>query len=216
MFTPPSERGAVLYPFTGGGANWSGAAFDPDSHLLYVPANNLVHVIRLEKLPLSNFDVTDGVVISAPLTGGLKWVFTGRGTGLRYWMQRDLFKDGDRPCNAPPWGILSAIDLDAGEIRWQAPIGESEGVRGLPNFGPPLATAGGLVFHAGSRDLHLRAHDTRTGEVLATFPIPAGLHGGIITYPLRPGGKQFLVVAPGGHSVLRTQLGDYVIAYTLP
>src|SRR5262249_6671169 len=179
-------------------------------------ANNLVHTIRLDKLPLSNFDHTDNPVMSSPFWWGLWWSFSGRGTGLRYWMQRNLFQDGSVPCNAPPWGILSAVDLEHGTIRWQAPVGEENGVRGLPTSGPPLATASGLVFHAGSRDLRLRVHDALTGTVLATFPLPAALHGGIITYKLRPDGKQYLVIAPGGHTVLRTKLGDYVIAYALP
>jgi quinoprotein glucose dehydrogenase len=90
------------------------------------------------------------------------------------------------------------------------------GVRGLNNFGPPLATAGGLVFHAGSRDLRLRAHDARTGEVIMQFDLPAGLHAGPITYKLAHDRKQFLVIAPGGHIGLGSKLGDYIIAYTLP
>jgi quinoprotein glucose dehydrogenase len=72
------------------------------------------------------------------------------------------------------------------------------------------------VFHAGSRDLTLRAHDAATGAVLAAFALPAGLHAGPITYKLAPNGKQYLVVAPGGHARLGSQLGDYVMAYTLP
>jgi quinoprotein glucose dehydrogenase len=114
--------------------------------------------------------------------------------------------------------MLHAVDLNTGEIRWQIPIGEGAktGIRGLPNFGPPLVTAGGLVFHAGSRELKLRAHDSATGAVLATFDIPAGLHAGPITYKLTSEGKQYLVIAPGGHARLESQLGDYVIAYTLP
>ena len=95
---------------------------------------------------------------------------------------------------------MVAIDLHRGEIIWREPVGEDRemGARGLNNFGPPLATAGGLVFHAGSRDLRLRAHDSLTGEVIAQFDLPAGLHAGPITYKLAPGRKQFLVVAPGG------------------
>jgi quinoprotein glucose dehydrogenase len=77
-------------------------------------------------------------------------------------------------------------------------------------------TAGGLVFRAGTRDLHLEAHDATTGTVLARLALPAGLHAGPITYKLRPEGKQFLVIAPGGHVGLGSKLGDHVVAYTLP
>ncbi len=216
IFTPPSERGSILYPFTAGGANWSGGAFDPQSGILYVPVNNLVHTIRLKKLPDGNFNNTDGKVMRTGLAG-LWWALTGKGTGLRYRMDRQLFAADGAPCNRPPWGWLVAVDLNRGDILWRAPTGEDKnGVQGLQNFGPPLVTAGGLVFHAGTRDQRLRAHDAKTGAVLARFALPAGLHAGPITYKLAAGRKQFLVVAPGGHSGLGSQLGDYVIAYTLP
>lgn len=132
-------------------------------------------------------------------------------------MERQLFTVDDTLCNKPPWGMLVAVDLNRGEIVWQVPVGENkDGVRGLSNFGPPLVTAGGLVFHGGTSDQRLRAYNARTGEVLATFDLPAGLHTGPITYKLTSSGKQHLVVAPGGHTMLGSKLGDYVIAYTLP
>jgi glucose dehydrogenase len=132
-------------------------------------------------------------------------------------MDRQLFAVRGVPCNAPPWGWLVAVDLEAGEFRWKVPVGKDEnGVEGLPNFGPPLATAGGLVFHGGSRDLHLYARDSSTGAVLASFELPAGLHSGPITYATLHGHKQLLVVAPGGHVALGSKLGDYIIAYALP
>jgi len=151
----------------------------------------------------------------------LYWVLTGRGTGERYQLSplsgRTIFHDGDLPCNKPPWGYLVAIDLSQGEIKWRVPSGRNEyGVQGLFSYGPLLVTAGGLVFQAGSRDLHLRAYDAQTGAEVASYELPAGLHAGPITYKLRPDGKQFLVVAPGGHMNIGSQLGDYVIAYTLP
>ena len=82
-------------------------------------------------------------------------------------------------------------------------------------------TGGGLVFHGGTAIPELRVHDAATGEQIATFELPASLHAGPITYRVRPGGKQFLVVAPGGHyNFSRYQpgavMGDWVIAYTLP
>jgi len=217
IFTPPGTTWTILYPGTAGGVNWSGGAFDPQSGLWFTPTNNNVHLIRLDALPAENFNETDGVVMHTSLAG-LRWLLWRTGTGLRYGQIRDALVVGGRPCHKPPWGMLHAVDLNTGEIRWQVPIGEDSQlrVRGLSNFGPPLVTAGGLVFHAGSRDLKLRAHDVQTGQVLATFAIPAGLHAGPITYKLEHGGKQFLVIAPGGHQRLGSRLGDYVIAYTLP
>ena len=143
-----------------------------------------------------------------------------RGTGLRYHVNplfgRTMLEVDGLPCIKPPWGSLVAVDLSAGEIRWSMPTGREDGIEGISNFGPPLITAGGLVFHAGTRELSLRAHDVETGEVLARFALPAGLHGGPISYKLRPDAKQFLLIAPGGHIGLGSKLGDYVIAYTLP
>ncbi|MEX2204965.1 MAG: PQQ-binding-like beta-propeller repeat protein [Myxococcota bacterium] len=176
LFTPPTERGSLLYPFTGGGANWSGASFDESTATLFVPVNNLAHVIKLVALPESNRGSDDVVLHS--LFGAAYWWLTGRGTGLRYHTERTLFADDGVPCNAPPWGLLVAVDLAGGTIRWSVPAGELDGVRGLHNYGPPLATAGGLVFHSGTNDQLLRAHDAATGDVLARFELPAGLARG--------------------------------------
>jgi quinoprotein glucose dehydrogenase len=217
IFTPPSTQWTILYPGTAGGVNWSGGAFDPPSGLWVVPTNNDVHLIRLDPLPSENFHETNGIVMQTSW-GTLRWLLWRTGTGLRYGQIRDALVEGGYRCHKPPWGMLHAVDLNTGEIRWQVPVGEDpeSGVRGLSNFGPPLITAGGVIFHAGSKELKLRAHDVTTGKVLATFDIPAGLHAGPITYKLRPDGKQYLVIAPGGHRRLGSKLGDYVIAYTLP
>ena len=220
VFTPPSLRGTLLYPMTGGGVNWSGVAFDPIRQLLFVPFNNLAHVLRLQPTTDGNVDVPDTWRPLRTLEG-LWWALTGRWTGLRYWTNpirgRRMFAVNDVPCNRPPWGLLAAIDLSRGEEVWRVPTGiDAAGTVGLGGFGPALATAGGLVFHAGTRDLHLRAHDAITGAVVATFPLPAGLHAGPIAYKLRPDSREFLVIAPGGHVGLGSTLGDYVIAYALP
>jgi quinoprotein glucose dehydrogenase len=217
IYTPPATTWTVVYPSTIGGTNWSGGAFDPARGLFFVPTNNVVHLVRLDPLPPENFFATDGIVMHTTFSG-LRWALCRTGTGLRYGQLRDAFVEDGRPCVKPPWGMLHAVDLNRGEIRWQLPVGEDTdmGVRGLVNLGPPLVTAGGLVFHAGSTDLKLRAHDADTGAILATFELPAGLHAGPVTYKLRPDGKQYLVIAPGGHQRLGSRLGDYVIAYTLP
>lgn len=219
LFTPPSENGTIVYPFTGGGANWSGATFDPARQLLVVPVQNLAHVIRLDAVaPHEAGNVK-------PLHGlGLKaiwWVLTGRGTGERFRLHpssgRTVFRIDGVPCNAPPWGRLVGVDLAGGKIAWSASTrtGESDPL-GLPGYGPALSTASGLVFHAGTRIPALRVHDADSGRLLTTFPLPAGLHAGPITYKLRSDGKQYLVVAPGGHIGIGSPPGGHVIAYTLP
>ncbi len=221
LFTPPSTRGSVLYPYTGGGANWSGATWDPTRQRLFVPVNNLVHVIRLDEVAER---ATGGGADVKPLRGvnlrNALWLLTGRGTGERYRLHqltgRTLLTHDGVPCNKPPWGMLVAVDLARGTIAWRASTSASDKDPGRTSFAPALATASGLVFHGGSTASALRVHDAESGARIATFELPAGLHAGPITYKLRADGKQFLVVAPGGHIGVGSPLGDHVIAYTLP
>jgi quinoprotein glucose dehydrogenase len=223
LFTPPSLRGSVVYPFTGGGANWSGASFDPERQLLLVPVQNLVHIVKLDEVAAR---ATGGGKHVRPLSlygaalANLFWVITGRGTGDRYGVRllsgRTLFEHDDVPCNRPPWGRLVAVDLARGAIEWTASTSTGDGDPGSSGYGPALVTASGLVFHGGTKLPVLRVHDVRTGERIATFALPAGLHAGPISYKLAPGRKQFLVVTAGGHPIIRSPIGDYVIAYTLP
>jgi quinoprotein glucose dehydrogenase len=220
IFTPPSVRGSLLHPFTGGGVNWSGVAWDPERRLLVAPVNNLAHVVTLRHVSDEGIGEGEARPLRGLTLGGIWWILTGRGTGLRYqihpWYGRTVFLHAGVPCNAPPWGRLVGVDLEHGEIVWSVPTSARPGDPGLAGYGPPLATASGLVFHAGTADPVLRVHDTTTGKLLATFALPAGLHAGPVTYRVRADGPQLVVIAPGGHSDIRSPLGDYVIAYALP
>ncbi|MCA9512654.1 MAG: pyrroloquinoline quinone-dependent dehydrogenase [Myxococcales bacterium] len=217
LFTPPSPRGSITYPYTAGGANWSGAAFDPVRQLLVVPANNVAHVIHLEEV---GERATGGGANVWPLRGvtlrNLRWLLTGKGTGQRFRLHpmsgRTLFAIDGTPCTPPPWGMLVGVDLTTGEIAWRASSSTRDGDPGSAVFGPALATASGLVFHGGTREAVLRVHDAETGERLATYDLPAGLHAGPITYRTAAG-RQLLVVAPGGHVGLGSKLGDWVMAF---
>jgi quinoprotein glucose dehydrogenase len=85
---------------------------------------------------------------------------------------------------------------------------------GTPNLGGPLTTAGGLVFIAATTDDTFRAIDIKTGEILWEDQLPAGGQANPVTY--EADGRQFIVIAPGGHFLMRSKLGDYVVAYALP
>ena len=220
LFTPPSLHGSIVYPFAAGGANWSGATGDPDRQLLVVPVQNFAHVIQLDEV--AEHATGGGKDVKPLRASGLRtlwWLLTGQGTGERYRLSqlsgRTLLQHEDVPCNRPPWGMLVAVDLAHGTLAWSASTSVGDGDPGGKSFGPALATASGLVFHAGTQQPVLRVHDAETGERIAAFELPAGLHAGPISYRLRPDGPQFLVVAPGGHIGVDSPLGDYVIAYTL-
>jgi quinoprotein glucose dehydrogenase len=124
------------------------------------------------------------------------------------------------PAVKPPWGTLSAIDLNKGEIRWQVPLGELEelSARGIPktgteNYGGPVVTAGGLIFIGASKDEYFRAFDKETGEELWKFKLPAGGYATPSVY--EAGGKQYVVIACGGGK-MGTKSGESYLAFCLP
>lgn len=124
------------------------------------------------------------------------------------------------PAIKPPWGTLSAIDLNTGEYRWRIPLGEFAALtaRGIPvtgteQYGGPIVTRGGLVFIAATQDAKLRAIDTNTGRVVWEAMLPAPGYATPSTYAVR--GKQFVVVAAGGGK-LGSKSSDTYIAFSLP
>jgi quinoprotein glucose dehydrogenase len=124
------------------------------------------------------------------------------------------------PAVAPPWGTLNAIDLNKGEIKWQVPLGEYKELteKGIPptgteNYGGPVATAGGIVFIAASRDEKFRAFDKKTGKVLWEYNLPAAGYATPSVYEVD--GKQFVVIACGGGKS-GTKSGDNYLAFALP
>jgi quinoprotein glucose dehydrogenase len=119
--------------------------------------------------------------------------------------------------------MLHAVDTRTGEVRWEVPLGSSLDLTKVPipwqwgsvNLGGPVI-GGGLVFIAASMDRRIRAFDLATGALAWEHALPASGQATPLTYRARPGGRQFLVIAAGGHGGLRSSLGDAVVAFALP
>jgi quinoprotein glucose dehydrogenase len=132
---------------------------------------------------------------------------------------RFLTREG-YPAVEPPWGTMNAIDLNKGEIKWQVPLGEYKELKekGIPptgaeNYGGPVATDGGVIFIAASRDEKFRAFDKDTGKILWEYQLPAAGYATPAVYEVN--GKQFVVVACGGGKS-GTKSGDSYVAFSLP
>lgn len=143
--------------------------------------------------------------------------------GAPYGMRREvLLSPIGLPCNRPPWGTLAAIDIERGEMAWEATLGNTKELApfgmafafGTPNFGGPLVTAGGIVFIGATMDNLLRAFDADTGEELWAGDLPHGGQATPMSYAI--GGRQYVVIAAGGHPNLGIPVGDTLVAFALP
>jgi quinoprotein glucose dehydrogenase len=201
MFTPPGLQGSVVFPGHVGGVNWGGATWDPSRNLLFANTNRVMAVVKLiprEELPAAT-------KMAREFGRDIEF---GRQTGTPYVAAREfLISPAGTPCNPPPWNALVAFDLAGGKPKWESPVGP------MATLGGPIATAGGLVFTGAGMDTYFRAFDSATGAELWKAELPASAQSIPMTYEF--GGKQYVVIAAGGHGKLGTKMGDAVVAFAL-
>lgn len=217
IFTPPSLGGSLQFPSMLGGANWGGAAVDPERGVLVLNLTRIASWVELgPREEMDAFRRGPGDV--APQHG------------TPYIMRREplLVSPNGIPCIGPPWGELVAVDLASGEVRWRAPLGTPRDLLpfpvpwaptwGMPNLGGPVVTGSGLVFIGAALERSFRAFDVETGKELWEARLPAPAAATPMTYRLRPDGRQYVVVAAGGHGGAPdpVPLSDALIAFALP
>jgi quinoprotein glucose dehydrogenase len=214
VFTPPSLRGSLQFPGVAGGINWGSAAWDPGRNLLVLNHTQAAMVQRL---------VPRADVAATPANPPYEILFPQ--AGAPYGVLQSVFVSSwGIPCTQPPWSELIALDLARGEVAWRVTFGTTRGLApwpfwlewGVPSMGGPLLTASGLVFIGAAMDGLFRAYDVATGEELWSDALPAGGQANPLTYRVREDGRQYVVIAAGGHGTLGTTPGDWVIAYALP
>jgi quinoprotein glucose dehydrogenase len=218
IFTPPSLQGTLEYPGYAGGTNWGGVSFDRARGIILVNQTNLACIVQL----IPREQVTNRRSHSGGMEGA--WEYAPM-KGTPYVMRRrPLLSPWNVPCNPPPWGTLAAVDANTGAIRWQVTLGTVRDLApmplpikwGTPSLSGPLTTASGLTFIGAALDSYLRAFDTETGQELWKGRLPVSAVATPMTYRARQGGRQYVVVAAGGHAKLGIKLGDSVVAFALP
>lgn len=216
MYTPPSLQGTLMYPGNAGGTNWGGIAVHPRRQLAVVRSTDLPWAVTL--FPAEQFRAMRAAYPGEEVSPQ---------AGTPYGMyRRMLLSPFGLPCNAPPWGTLSAVDLERGRILWQVPHGSIRDLApvplplewGVPGTGGPLVTDTGVIFIGGAMDNYLRAYALDSGEELWRARMPAGVQATPMTFTatLENGTRrQYVVIAAGGHGRAGTTLGDYLVAFAI-
>lgn len=220
-WTPATEGGSLVFPGNIGVFNWGSVAVDPQRQMLIAAPVRLAYKYNLIK--------------RTPATATER-LFTK--DGQPYWNEnfhgdyaihiQQLASGLGIPCIAPPWGRMVGVDLKTGKTEWLRRVGTTKNLKtsflpgrfpigfpmGMVAHGGPLLTAGDLVFHGATADNFIRAYDSTTGELLWQQELSAGAQATPSTY-MGSDGKQYVVIAAGGHGSLGTKAGDSVVAFRL-
>lgn len=201
-YTPYGTEPTLVFPGTLGGATWSGVSYDPKLGYVFVNTNEVGAIGHMAKQPAGS---------------QIAWRRTSPGGEYARFWDPNLW-----PCQKPPWGFLTAVNVNTGEFAWRVPLGtvpelEARGVHktGALNIGGSIATAGGLVFIGATNDQRFRAFDSRTGNELWSAIVDGSGHATPITY-LGKDGRQYVVIAAGGGGYFGSKPADALVAFALP
>lgn len=231
--TAPGLTPSIQLPGVLGGIDWGGVAVDTDRGIAIVNSNSLPDYVRLigreevEQLGLRRLDArqynsteSNSSESKSSLLDDLRNIdWSWAQEGLPYGaLQPPFLSPLKIPCNPPPYGRLSAVDLNTGKLMWTRPFGTTQHLGpwgiptllplplGTPNIGGALVTRGGVILIGAAMDKYLHAYSTETGELLWRTPLPDVGNATPITYFSRESGRQFVVI-----SAL-----DSILAFALP
>lgn len=217
-FTPVATEDTLIYPGTAGGIDWGSVSVDPDRGLVAVNTLRFANFGRL--VARKQGPSSEG--------GGQGWV-TFQMAGTPYiFVETPFMSPLQVPCQAPPYGTMSVLDLKTRKLLWSAPLGTAEhsgpfGIAsrlpirmGVPNMGGSVVTAGGLVFIAAAQDRRLRAFEMDNGRELWSAPLPAVAAATPMSYVSARTGRQYVIIAAGGHYGIPGPPGGSVLAFALP
>lgn len=220
-YTPPSLQGSILSPGNTGGVNWGSMSFHKGQNVFLMNTSRLQTFVQLlPKEEVKNQDIADRLTSETP------YEYSSQGKAKYGMRRKTLTASSGIPCTSPPWGTLLAVNPVSGEFLWEIPFGEAaveypryndldaQDIVGTPSSGGPISTAGNLLFIAATADRFFKAYDVETGKELWRFKLPRAGISTPMTYSSQ--GKQYIVISAGGHGKQGLELGDYVMAFSLP
>jgi quinoprotein glucose dehydrogenase len=219
------DKPTITWPGALGGNNWGSVAVDPVSRIMIVNSSHVINYNRL--LPRAVADAMGLKPVPKPSFENVAGPVAQAGAPFAASISPFL-SPLVAPCTQPPYGLISAVDLNTRKLLWQEPFGTardsgplllSTGLPipiGVPNIGGAVITASGLAFIGATQEHMIRAYDIRTGKELWKGRLPAGGNATPISYWSTKSHRQFVVIAAGGHGGILSGYGDQLIAFALP
>ena len=211
------NRLGVRFPGNHGGVNWFGTSFNPQLGYLFINSNDLGQVSGLKDRPADATRAT-------PRGQGNRVDPTGPYDGIgggRFSLPPAEGSAQQFPCQQPPWGTLTAVNVNTGEFAWRVPLGVTDSLpadkqnTGRPGNGGTIATAGGLVFVGATDDARFRAFDAKTGKEVWTWKLKGAAEATPMTYQGADGKQYVVITATGGGFFNNPVVDDSIIAFTL-